>query len=94
MQRLSNGFSARNFFSSAGASFSRSTRMSTSARASAATTLTARPARDHARIHRDAALQMREPRDAVDLPRQFQNRARARLEIHARVRRPPVHRHA
>ena len=63
VQRLSNGLRARNFRSSTGASFSRSTRISTSAVASAATTFDARAARDHARIDRDAARQIGESGD-------------------------------
>jgi hypothetical protein len=94
VHRRSKGFSARNFFSSAGASRKRSTRISTSARASAATTLLRVPPGDHARIHRDAALQSGEARDALDLPRQFQHGAGARLEIHAGVRRAALHHHA
>ena len=45
----------------------------------------ARAARNDARIHGDAAPQIGERGDALDLPRQFHDRARALFEIDARV---------
>ena len=50
-------------------------------------------ARYHPRVHRHPALEPRELCHPLDLPRQFHDGARPRLEIHSRVRRPPPHRH-
>ena len=89
---MSNGRSDRNFLSSAAASFSfrdadvhfhvRFGRHHVGARA----------ARNHARIHRDALLQIGERRDFRNLARQLDHRAGACLVIHAGVRRPALHR--
>src|SRR5437773_9838139 len=51
----------------------------------------ARAAGDQARIYRDAALQIRESANALDLAGQFHDGARARGEIDAGVRGPSVH---
>ena len=93
-QRLSKGRRLRNLRSSAAASFSRTTRISTSARASAATTLVRVPPANHARIHRDAALQIRETRRCASICRASSSiGARAGCEVHARVRRLAPHHH-
>jgi len=91
VHRESYGFSSRNFFSSAVASCRRPTRISISALASAGHYIGARAPRNHPRIDGDAALQVDEPGDAADLPRQFHHRAGARLKVHARVRGPSAY---
>ena len=52
-----------------------------------------RAAGDHTRIHGNSPRQIGESRDAIELTRQFQNRARPRREIHPGVRCLPAHRY-